>query len=150
MTVSQVPASANGNQDGNPQSMVEVLDDLLASWEAHYWTEAAAVREAIKAGRLRRGAFPLGNLNGPAKGEPCVYLLMLGSEVVYVGYSLNVRARLRSHWDRWRRKGEREVDGWVIVLCDTPKAAFGLEGDLIFQHRPRYNVADTHRRRVVI
>jgi excinuclease ABC subunit C len=78
---------------------------------------------------------------------PGVYLMRdRAGEVIYVGKAVNLRARVRSYFDRGgddrafipllgRILGEVET-----VLVRTEKEAFLLENELIKQHQPRFNV----------
>lgn len=65
---------------------------------------------------------------------PCVYILMQGSEVIYVGKTANVSARMAAHSSKpWT---------WAeVVICASDSDAATLEGDLIFQHQPPLNRA---------
>lgn len=71
----------------------------------------------------------------PTKTGPCVYLLYdsgSGGDLIYVGYTINLRSRMASHSAKpWER-----VE-WI--LCETPEEARELEATLIFQHQPRDN-----------
>ena len=69
-----------------------------------------------------------------------VYLLLLGREVQYVGYSTNVRDRMAGH-------AKKQWDNIEIITCASTAEAYQLEGDLIFQHQPPLNRADLNRRR---
>lgn len=78
------------------------------------------------------------------KAPAFVYLLRDDTgKVIYIGYSENIGTRLGDH------KGKP----WVtadLIGCDNVRAARALEGDLIFQHKPPLNKADTRRRRFVV
>lgn len=62
-----------------------------------------------------------------------VYMLRTAHEVVYVGRSTNLRARLRTH-----RHSGRPFDGVQIIPCDAD-AAVWLEKELIRTLQPAQN-----------
>lgn len=81
-------------------------------------------------------------------GEPwpkgfVVYCLVdKRNEVIYVGKTRNMAGRITAHVKK----------PWVnadIIICADEQQALRLEGDLIYQHRPMFNVADTRKRRFV-
>lgn len=66
-----------------------------------------------------------------------------GRTVLYVGKTAkHPRYRLAAHADRGIPWTEVE-----LIACATEADALSLEGDLIFQHQPPWNRADTRRRR---
>lgn len=93
-------------------------------------------------GRTYEGVFPIEYQLVPRRGLPTVYLLLRDQEVVYVGKSMNVKGRLRTHW----REGAKNIDAWQTIGCSSEAEALQLEGDLIFQHQPMYNVQGRGRR----
>ena len=92
------------------------------------------------------GTFPIGFVPWlPRKTVPCVYLLMSAEgECLYIGQSCDVKSRLRSHW----RAKRMPLAQYEVIICESPEAAWALEGDLIFQHKPPYNKAGVKKRRV--
>lgn len=79
----------------------------------------------------------------PPRGIPCVYLLLLGADVVYVGRSEHVKPRIERH-----KKDKRGLfNGAEIIECLSTEAMIDLEAVLIEQHRPSLNVR--HERRPV-
>ena len=70
------------------------------------------------------------------KGGPCgVYALLRDGKVVYVGQSLNVFARVATHWNNLRRalRGKRVSSGtWQDVVVNFNEVRFKrcAEGDL--------------------
>ncbi|HTO70399.1 MAG TPA: excinuclease ABC subunit UvrC [Myxococcota bacterium] len=79
--------------------------------------------------------------------EPGVYLFRdAGQRVLYVGKAQNLRARVRSYWNRGGDGRmqvpflmERVADVEVIATANV-KEALLLENQLIKQHKPRFNV----------
>lgn len=78
----------------------------------------------------REGVPPL-----PKPGRFCVYLLKQEGFVNYVGFSGNVRARLKTH----RRLKQIPFDDYEIFRIGSKAEALDLEAVLIQQHRPPYN-----------
>jgi len=78
---------------------------------------------------------------------PGVYLFMdRGGRVIYVGKAKNLRKRVLSYF---RANGEvttktgrmmKRAGGLDVILTDTEKEAFILEGHLIKKYVPRYNI----------
>jgi excinuclease UvrABC nuclease subunit len=64
-----------------------------------------------------------------------VYILLSGDEPVYVGQSIDVLARCRSHV---RRRRSKEFDRIVYFACDELDLD-PLEAALIIALRPKYN-----------
>ena len=71
----------------------------------------------------------------PGPGMPCVYALLIGQVVVYVGRTTNVRNRLKAHYTGGKRYDSAE---WWI--CDDEDVARDLEAILQRQHRPSWNL----------
>lgn len=91
------------------------------------------------------GVWPLNHQSTPPKGTPCVYLLFdSAGACIYVGQSVNVRSRLKTH----KREGRIPVQSWETICCVSIEEADKLEGDLIFQHQPNYNKVGRSSRRV--
>lgn len=70
-----------------------------------------------------------------------VYFLLLGAEIVYVGQSVNVLARLASHQTR----GEIEFDRFFIERCSQDQLV-NLEAMYIAKLKPRHNIAQPQER----
>jgi len=78
---------------------------------------------------------------------PGVYLMKdQAGTVIYVGKATSLRQRVRSYFQNSRHHSikektlvERIVDLETIIV-DSPMEALVLEGNLIKEHRPRYNV----------
>lgn len=68
------------------------------------------------------------------------YMLMWKGEVVYVGMSTKIKDRLSSH----NCRGGKLFDSAEVIACASQPSAWDLEGELIREHRPRYNVQLTH------
>ncbi len=98
---------------------------------------------AGRQGRTYRGTFPVSSQMAPKSGMPVAYALFQGSEVVYVGSTMNTRSRLKQHWMSSKKEF---IDGWEVYLVDELIDARQLEADLIFQHQPRFNVQGRRRR----
>ena len=71
----------------------------------------------------------------PPRGIACVYLLLDGTEVVYVGRSGNARQRLKAH----RKEKAGLWDEYQVFVCRDLNDARDLEAVLIRQHAPRLN-----------
>ena len=65
-----------------------------------------------------------------------VYLLYHGQELVYVGQSCNLSARLSEH----RKSTHMRFNGVYYQLCFGSKAALALEAKLIFELNPTHNL----------
>ena len=75
---------------------------------------------------------------------PGVYMYMAGNKIIYIGKSLNLKARLKSHAQNARHsKHERLIQNNItkikITLTDSDFLATLLEAKLIAQHLPQYN-----------
>lgn len=116
-------------------------------------TDMVDASETSLSQSTRPGIYPIqweGALLGPypRRGEGVVYLLHRerpweSSAVVYVGYSTNVRQRIKRH-----RKTKRGLfTGVSFIRCASPEIAYELEGDLIYQHKPELNKQGRSRRR---
>lgn len=81
----------------------------------------------------------------PPNGKPCVYLLLDEQRrCLYVGFSVKVRDRLKSHVKEGRIPARR----FNVIPQASREDAWRLEGDLIFQHQPPFNRAGRSARRV--
>ena len=74
-----------------------------------------------------------------------VYLFFDKSEVVYIGKSVNLKARLVSHWEN--AKIDSKEAGIInsstyisYIITDSELKALLLEAQLIQNHKPKYNV----------
>jgi hypothetical protein len=138
----------------------ESADALIASIKRHRWSvdEAILLSESVPRGRGFRfmgNAIPASGWNGrqisqiikdrrlrqeqgnqfiPRHGTPCVYVLRLHGVTVYVGRSINVRERMKTH-----RKTGNTYDAYEIYICESKKEMIDLEAVLIQQHRPIRN-----------
>lgn len=63
--------------------------------------------------------------------EPGIYLLIDNHEVVYIGQTLNIHQRLKSHKDKI-------FDRYHFFRCEIDKLNF-FEEELIDRFRPKYN-----------
>jgi len=108
--------------------MIAALGSKLA--ELQQWAECPPDQRTTLS-----GGWPMGHQGTPARGTPCVYLLFDRDRCLYVGQSVNVRARLKTHW----RAKVVPASSWNIIPCSTLLEALRLEADLIFQHQPEYN-----------
>ena len=70
-----------------------------------------------------------------------VYLLLLASEVIYVGKSLNVLRRLGQH----AAKRAIEFDAYHVIHC-APSDITDIERKLIARHQPKHNAHGRHAR----
>ena len=84
-------------------------------------------------------------VNAPQK--PGVYLMKdEKSQILYVGKSVNLNARLSSYFTRERKNEPKtiallhKVKGLEYIITDTEREAFLLECQLIKKHKPWYNV----------
>jgi hypothetical protein len=82
------------------------------------------------------GTWPILHQLTPAKGTPCVYLLLAGDgSCLYVGQTLDARTRLNMH--KWQAR--MPLASWRAFICKSVEEALEVEGDLIYQHQPPYN-----------
>lgn len=79
----------------------------------------------------------------PGRNLPCAYVLAdPEGQVLYIGKTMNLRFRMRSHADKpWAT--------CTVMFCADEVEALRLEGDLIYQHQPPLNTADRKNRRFV-
>ena len=84
-------------------------------------------------------------VNAPKK--PGVYLMKdEKSQILYVGKSVNLNARLSSYFTRERKNEPKtiallqKVEALEYIITDTEREAFLLECQLIKKHKPWYNV----------
>lgn len=70
----------------------------------------------------------------PRKGIHCVYLLLKENQVVYIGRSSNLKARLKQH------KKDKDFDSSQFYRCESFNDSRDLEAVLIQQHRPTLNL----------
>jgi excinuclease ABC subunit C len=79
-----------------------------------------------------------------APTTPGVYMYLQGREIIYIGKSVNLRARLRSHaqsarLDAHERLIQDNQSQIKYTLADSDFLATLLEAQLIQKHLPRYN-----------
>ncbi len=71
---------------------------------------------------------------------PGVYFLCLGDEVVYVGQSVNVSARVLTHINESRRPAGKTFDPLRIFYLPVPESELlRVESEFIGRLQPRYN-----------
>ena len=70
----------------------------------------------------------------PAHQAPCIYFLLAGTEIVYVGKTINVTKRLGRHLD-----DGKQFDAYSVVEC-SKRDLERLEMAYISAFKPRYNV----------
>ena len=82
-----------------------------------------------------------------APKTPGVYLMKdQKSQILYVGKSVNLNARLSSYFTRERKNEPKtiallqKVETLEYIITDTEREAFLLECQLIKKHKPWYNV----------
>jgi len=75
--------------------------------------------------------------NAPLSWPPCVYFLMFKSEVIYIGQSINLPARLVSH-----KRSEKKFDR-VLYLPIAEKGLDKTERQWIEELKPRLNLNGT-------
>ncbi len=73
-----------------------------------------------------------------------VYLFNVGNEIVYIGKSVNLKARLISHWENARIDAKESAiitnsDIVEYILTDSEFKALLLESQLIRKYKPKYN-----------
>lgn len=66
-------------------------------------------------------------------GYPFIYVLAVGDEVVYIGYSSSLCERLRQH------KTNKDFDKIVIIEMENRKVARLTERSLIKEYKPKHN-----------
>jgi len=74
-----------------------------------------------------------------------VYLFFHKKESVYIGKSVNLRARIKSHLENARIDKKENVivtlsDSIKVIITDSEFKALVLESQLISKYKPRYNV----------
>lgn len=137
------------------RSLVPRVDD--ATLEAGYRALKAAdlpgrrgMYEEINRRRRTRSTHQPGDIIRRERGsferwpvaDAWVYILLTeDADVLYVGKTVRPKGRLSAHA---RRIPWRYVD---LIACKDEAAALALEGDLIYQHRPRWNRQGTQARR---
>lgn len=125
-------------------NIIGATRELAAALGVHRNTLVQWSKNPPESSSRLEGSFPLFHQLTPAKGETCVYLLLgADRQVLYVGRSTHVRARLKAHWQG--KKEKPLIASWQIVRCGDDGAA-QLELDLIYQHQPMYNIAGRIRR----
>lgn len=82
---------------------------------------------------------------GKIPGSIGIYLFTHGSKIVYIGKSINIKARLLSHLENAKvdRKEKAILDNSTsieYIITDSEFKALILESKLIQTHHPRYNV----------
>jgi hypothetical protein len=138
---------------GQLESSLEVASSLAGPDGSHidygvFYDLANLLREAEVPGR---GVFTGNRQMDPPPGtvlrrgrhertpawpsrSPCVYVLLNGTEVIYVGKSKSIGSRIAAH----------SAKPWTVaevIICESEEDATSLEGDLIFQHQPPLNRA---------
>ena len=68
-----------------------------------------------------------------------VYVLIRGTEIVYVGQTTRLDQRIKEHRNRQRQDWDFEFDRVVIKRCRSTAAAKRSEGFLIRLFEPEYN-----------
>lgn len=73
-----------------------------------------------------------------------VYLFKIGDEILYIGKSINLKARLISHWENARIDAKESAiitnsDALEYILTDSEFKALLLESHLIQKYKPKYN-----------
>lgn len=79
------------------------------------------------------------------RGRPFVYFLFdAGGELLYVGKTINLLARLGTHLSDSRRS--RIISGFASIACETSEEMNDLEIQSIKRFRPTWNIArkDVH------
>ncbi len=84
--------------------------------------------------KVGRGINPeLRNL----KGQDCVYFLLRGTKIVYIGSTANIQARISHH------KSIRWIKNWFtkfcFIKCDDYESSLHYEKRWIRKFRPKYN-----------
>lgn len=69
-------------------------------------------------------------------GVPCVYFLIDGSEIVYIGQTVNFLSRINSH----KSDQDKKFDSYFTFNCESEHMD-GLESFLIMYHQPKYNLS---------
>ena len=73
-----------------------------------------------------------------------VYLFYSGKEIIYIGKSVNIKARVASHLENAKINNKEaaiisHADRLEYLLTDSEFKALLLESRLIQQHQPKYN-----------
>ncbi len=66
----------------------------------------------------------------PAEGQCCVYFLFIGSEIIYIGQTINLKARARNH--------EVEFETLKYIPCNADDMN-NLEALKIIEYKPKLN-----------
>lgn len=132
-----------------------LTDDEHAAWSRRLRDVDLSPRKAFTQGRPRptspQFAYPMHDwvqwgrsqpIEWPQPGTAVVYWLANHEgEVLYIGQSENLRARISGHSDKpWTNV--------FIQACENRATALEIEADLILEHQPPYNVAGRIRRPV--
>lgn len=133
-TVEATAASA-ARADMTPREVHDLMQELRELGVEH---RGKISRAAGFSSSALRELAARGWRHHPAPGVPCVYLLLEGAEVVYIGMTIGFTSRLASHNAR-RRRGEISFDNYEVIECVSENAAADLEAVLQQQHRPRFN-----------
>ena len=78
--------------------------------------------------------------------RPGVYLMRdAGGKVIYVGKAKDLRARVRSYFNRADDRSQveflvRRIGDFDTLVTASDKEALILENNLIKQYKPRYNI----------
>lgn len=93
----------------------------------------------------RRMLWPYGWARTPNEvpADPGVYIIvpgpLVGNDVLYVGSSENMRARLRGFGHPWRQLVQEYPDAWITYwLIDRRMARLTLERQAIKRYSPKY------------
>jgi hypothetical protein len=136
-----VRSAAERAADEPPEVAAAAYDYTLERVGCHHVTVLRAmgwssIEHARTAGNRHgtTGPPPLDPYAFPKQGTPCVYALLVGKTVTYVGRSLYVKQRLKQHY-----KDGRRYDSAQWWACDSESEARDLEAVLQQQHRPAWN-----------
>lgn len=66
-----------------------------------------------------------------------IYFLICGDEIVYIGKSINCRARVAFH----ESEGVKDFDSYAIFVVDNIDELGKYEAANIMHHKPKYNMA---------
>lgn len=139
-------ACSKNRSTPHPHSPVMRMHDALPYKETDLRAWARDERNIPGTVSYAEGVFPMTEDQWtPKSGLPCVYVLLAGARVVYVGSSINVRDRLKSHWREQTKVG---ITHWRLSRCDTREEMLGLEAELISDLCPRDNKAGNRFRNI--
>ncbi len=137
---------SKGRGTPHPHSPVHRMNDALPFRETDLRLWAKDERNIPGNTTYAEGLFPMSEEQWtPKSGQPCVYVLLAGPRVVYVGASTNVRQRLKSHWREQTKVG---ISHWRLTCCESKAEMVALEADLIADLCPRDNKAGNRFRNI--